>query len=75
MLSVLPAQNANDEALIKRGIQEGPAFVAADRSAGWLIFNCESQDKAQELLQTAPVYKYCDYDITPLLATEENTPG
>lgn len=74
MLKALPAQQANDTRLMEQVIQEIPALVAADRSVGWLILNCESEEKVQEILQTSPIYQYSEYKITALLATEENVP-
>jgi muconolactone delta-isomerase len=74
MLAVLPAQDANDARLIEQGILEGAALVAADRSAAWHVANVENEAELQTTLESYPVYKFCEYEVTPLLATEDNVP-
>jgi len=74
MLATLPAQEANDAKLIEQGILEGPAMVAADRSHAWQVLNCETEGELQNLLKTYPTYKFSHWEVTPLLATEENVP-
>jgi muconolactone delta-isomerase len=75
MLARLSAQGARDARLMEQGIQELPALVAADRSIGWQVMDCDSQDHLQEILQASPLYDMSEYVITPLLASEENVPG
>jgi muconolactone delta-isomerase len=75
LFALLPAQGENDKRLLAQGIQEMPALIAADRSIGWLVFNCDSNDHLQEVLQQGPLYAMSEYVITPLLATEENVPS
>lgn len=75
MLAALPAQGARDAKLMAQGIQEMPALVAADRSIGWLIFNCDSRDHLQEVLEAGPMYGMSEYVITPLLNSEDNVPS
>ncbi len=75
LFALLPAQGENDKRLLAQGIQELPALIAADRSIGWLVFNCDSHDHLQEVLQQSPLYAMSDYVITPLLETAENVPS
>ena len=65
VMALLPAEQARGRELAEQGIAEPPE-VAADQSTFWAVWNCSSQDEVQELLETLPLYKYSNIDISPL---------
>ena len=72
LMALLPAQVASDAERVKQKIQEGPAFVAADRTVAWRVYRGESQEQVLELLNAEPLAKFNDNIITPLLNEEDN---
>lgn len=68
----LPAANAADQKRLADGIQENLALVAADRSAGWIVINAESEEALEAIYQTMPLNAYQDYEAIHILAEEDN---
>ena len=63
--ALIPAEQARAKELTEQGIQE-TMYLAADNSVGWVVWNCASQDEVQETLQTLPLNKFLNCDISPL---------
>ncbi len=71
IMALMPAEEARGRELVEQGIAE-PAEVAADQSTYWTVWNCASQDEVQETLQTLPLYKFVNVDISPLAPARES---
>jgi len=65
VMSLVPAEQAKMKELMEQGIIEA-AYVAADSSAVWAIWNCESQEALEGLHETLPMHDYLASDITLL---------
>ena len=63
--ALIPDEQARVKELAQQGIVEA-AYAAADSSAMWLIWNCESQDALADLHKTLPMHDYLASDITLL---------
>ena len=63
--ALLPAEQTRVKELSEQGIQES-FNVAADQSAAWGVWNCESLDEVQEIFKTLPLHPFLNVDITPL---------
>jgi muconolactone delta-isomerase len=53
----------------EQGIREA-VYVAADRSAVWTVWNCDSQKTLEEVTKTLPLYQFWNIEVTQL-ADEE----
>lgn len=69
VMALFPAERARAKELLEQGITE-PAYVAADQSTFWAVWNCSNQDEVQKTLRTLPLYKFVNIDVMPL--AEEN---
>jgi muconolactone delta-isomerase len=65
MMALLPAEEARADELAEQGILEA-LYLPADQSGAWTVWRCESQDEVQEIAQTLPLYKFLNFEITPL---------
>ena len=65
-MELLPAEQAKIGELAAQGVVEA-AYAAADNSAMWLIWNCESQTDLVEAHKTLPLHDYLQSDITVLV--------
>lgn len=74
VMTLLPAQEAFDRELIAQGVQEASTVVAADRSTAWKVMNGESEDEVEEVVRSHPLYSFSEWQVTPVLRAEENTP-
>ena len=71
VMAVMPAEQARVKELVEQGIAEA-VETAADQSTFWTVWNCASQDDVQETLQTLPLYKFVNVDISPLAPARES---
>ena len=65
VLGLIPAEQARIKELTKQGVVEA-FYAAADKSAAWVIWNCESQADLEEGHKTLPLHDYLTSDITLL---------
>ncbi len=65
VMALIPAEEARFKELAEQGIA-GALETAADQSTFWTVWNCASQDELQETLQTMPLYKFVNVDISLL---------
>lgn len=65
MMALLPVEEARADELAEQGILEA-LYLPADQSGAWTVWRCESQDEVQEIAQTLPLYKFLNFEITPL---------
>jgi muconolactone delta-isomerase len=65
IMALMPAEQARITELTEQGVHE-TAYLAADRSTLWSVWNCASQDQVQESLETLPLFPFSDFEITPL---------
>ena len=65
VMSRIPAEQARVGELAQQGVVEA-AYAAADGSAMWLIWDCESQDALAEFHKTLPMHDDLVSDVTPL---------
>lgn len=66
VMGLIPAEQARIAELAGQGVV-GAAYAAADNSAMWLIWNCESQAVLEELHKTLPMHDYLQSEITLLV--------
>ncbi|MCB0191685.1 MAG: hypothetical protein KDJ65_07045 [Anaerolineae bacterium] len=65
MMALLPAEEARADELAEQGIMEA-LYLPADQSGAWTVWQCESHNQVQEIAQTLPLYKFLNFEITPL---------
>lgn len=63
--ALLPAEKKRGEELAEQGIREA-VYVAADRSAVWTVWNCDSQKTLEEATKTMPLYEFWKIEVTQL---------
>jgi muconolactone delta-isomerase len=65
---LLPAEQARVRELQQEGVLD--ALYVPDGSGApvglWVVFNGDSQDAIQSVIQTLPLYPYMQLDLTPL---------
>lgn len=69
VLALLPAEQERGRELANSGIREA-VYVAADRSAVWTVFNCDSPEALDAITKTLPLYEFWNIEATRL-ADEE----
>ena len=69
IMALIPAEQRRGKELAKQGIREA-VYVAADRSAVWTVWNCDSEDVLEEMTKTLPLYQFWNIEVTQL-ADEE----
>ena len=65
-VSLIPAQRA----MVNRLLEEGTIrsySLALDRSKLWVVLLAESEDQAEELLDSFPIMEYCSYHLSELM--------
>ena len=62
---LLPVEKSTCKELAEEEIREA-VYVAADRSAIWTVWNCDSQEVVEEAAKTLPLYECWNIDIPPL---------
>ena len=65
MMALLPAEEARADELAEQGIMEA-LYLPADQSGAWTVWRCESHNQVQKIAQTLPLYKFLNFEITPL---------
>jgi hypothetical protein len=68
IMALLPLEQKRGRELAEQGIREA-VYVAADRSAVWTVWNCDSQDSQEvleELTKTLPFYEFWNIESTRL---------
>ena len=65
IMALFPAEQSRAKELAEQGISEA-TYVAADQSAVWAVWNCESRDALDKAAKTLPLYKFLNLDVTPL---------
>jgi len=66
MRAMLPAERAR----IREMAAEGSLlhiFVSSDMSAGWIVFDVDSEEAALALMDTLPMHRYMSFSAVPLL--------
>lgn len=66
VLALIPAEQARVKELVDQGVVEA-AYAAADNTAMWLIWHCESQAGLEEAHETLPMHEYLRSDVTQLV--------
>jgi len=69
IMALIPAEQRRGKELAKQGIREA-VYIAADRSAVWTVWNCDSEDVLEEMTKTLPLYQFWNIEVTQL-ADEE----
>ena len=65
VMRLIPAEQARIKELAKQGVVE--AFCsAADKSAAWVIWNCDSPADLEEKYNTLPLHDYLESEIALL---------
>ena len=64
-MALLPSEQRRGVELAEQGIREA-VYVAADRSAVWTVWNCNSQEVLEELTKTLPLYELWNIEFTRL---------
>jgi muconolactone delta-isomerase len=65
IMALLPLEQKRGRELAEQGIREA-VYVAADRSAVWTVWNCDSQEVLEELTKTLPLYEFWNIESTRL---------
>jgi muconolactone delta-isomerase len=65
IMALLPAEQRRGVELAEQGIREA-VYVAADRSAVWTVWNCDSEDVLEEMTKTLPLYEFWNIEATRL---------
>ncbi len=65
IMALIPAEQRRGKELAKQGIREA-VYIAADRSAVWTVWNCDSEDVLEEMTKTLPLYEFWDIEATRL---------
>lgn len=65
IMALLPAEQRRGVELAEQGIREA-VYVAADRSAVWTVWNCDSEDVLEEMTKTLPLYEFWTIEATRL---------
>ena len=64
-MALIPAEKARSQELADQGVREA-LYTAADRSAVWFVWNCDSHEAVEETLQSLPMYDFLDFEVTLL---------
>jgi muconolactone delta-isomerase len=65
IMALIPAEQKRGKELAKQGIREA-VYVAADRSAVWTVWNCDSEDVLEKMTKTLPLYEFWNIEATRL---------
>ena len=65
VLALIPPEQAKVKELLEQGALEA-LYVAADNSAAWMVWNCETQDAFDQGLESLPLHDYLNFEITLL---------
>ncbi len=65
IMARIPAEQRRGVELAEQGIREA-IYVAADRSAVWTVWNCDSQEVLDEATKTLPLYEFWSTEVTRL---------
>ena len=65
VMALLPSEQRRGVEFAEQGIREA-VYVAADRSAVWTVWNCDSQEVLEELTKTLPLYELWNIEFTRL---------
>jgi muconolactone delta-isomerase len=65
VMALFPAEQARVAELLAQGVLQN-LYVAADFSKAWLVLQGESLAVAQKAVESLPLHKYSDVEITPL---------
>ena len=65
IMALLPAEQRRGKERAEQGIR-GAVYVAADRSAVWTVWNCDSEDVLDEATKTLPLFEFWNIEITRL---------
>lgn len=65
IMALIPVEQSRGKALAEKGIREA-VYVAADRSAVWTVWNCDSREVLEEAIKTLPMYEFWNIEVTQL---------
>ncbi|MBI1881861.1 MAG: hypothetical protein HYR94_27115 [Chloroflexi bacterium] len=65
VMALFPVEQARVGELMAQGILES-LYIAADYSKAWLVLHSESLEMAQQAVESLPLHKFLDVEITPL---------
>jgi muconolactone delta-isomerase len=65
IMALLPAEQRRGVELAEQDIREA-AYIAADQSAIWPVWNCDSEDVFEEVTKTLPRYEFWNIEVTRL---------
>lgn len=65
IMTRIPAEQRRGIELAEQGIREA-VYVAADRSAVWTVWNCDSENALEELTKTLPLYEFWNIEVMRL---------
>ena len=65
VMALFPAEQARAAELMAQGVLEN-LYVAADFSKAWLVLKSDSLEMAQQAVESLPLHKFLNVEITPL---------
>ena len=65
IMALIPTEQTRSKELAEQGIVES-VYIAADQSAAWMVWICNSRAALDEFTKTLPLYEFLNIDITPL---------
>jgi muconolactone delta-isomerase len=65
VMALFPAEQARVAELMAQGVLEN-LYVAADFSKAWLVLQSESPDMARQALESLPLHKFVEVELTAL---------
>lgn len=65
VMALFPAEQARIAELMAQGVLEN-LYVAADFSKAWLVLESESLEMAQQSVESLPLHKFLQVEITAL---------
>lgn len=65
--ALIPQEQAHIKALKEKGIVEALYISSSEHPYVWIVMQGESQEFIQQTLQSLPLYRYMQPEITPLM--------
>ncbi len=65
IMSLIPQEQAHLRALHEQGVEEA-IYISADASRVWLVMHSESREQLQTYLESFPLYRYMQLEVSLL---------
>jgi muconolactone delta-isomerase len=65
IMARIPAEQRRGVELAEQAVREA-VYIAADRSAVWTVWNCDSQEVLDEATKTLSLYQFWNIEVTQL---------